>query len=219
MAKRPRRFKTRTKRRDEATPPRLILLVDGECEDRGMPKAIRKAITHLLSEEQADLVEPVVLRRTSRLPNGVYVEPVTIRKKINALAAFHLDEADPDAEYVLAVSDHEARTISWEEYLEQLQIDDPRIGVAVASRDAEAWMLADVEACEGVQRARRKPRQRRHVESVPAPCYKEVKKYWPGYSKTTQGPRFLAALRPHEARTASRSYDAMLGALSKLLAE
>jgi len=193
-------FKAKKKGAENLVTPRLLLITEGDMEDKGLPDFIRKLVAQ-------DELKFQVLNKTKRIHNSDTVPATKIVKDLNKICDVTIGR---DAEYIACVIDLEGRNCSSQQFVNDIKpnISNNKTVVGIACRSMENWILGDITNMERTIRPCNNPNHNHFntPDNIPHPAERTVKKHWSKYKKTDDGVKFLKNVCPSNIRQKSGSF-------------
>lgn len=189
---------------------KLACIVEGHGEVGAVPVLVRRILTQrALHEHPLELVRPV-----HRVPRGKLVKREELTRAVTLQAA----KVGPGgAVLVLLDADDDCAATLGPQLQAWARRDDVRVGVVVAVRMFEAWLLASASSLAGVRGLPSPLHAPADAEAVASPKRWLDERVEGKYSETVDQPAFTARLDLVAASTAP-SFRKLLRELSRLLA-
>ena len=129
-------FKAKKKANEDLPSPRLLLVTEGEMEDKGLPNLIRTLVAK-------DKLKFQVLTKTKRIHNGDTVPATKIVKDLNKIC---LATIGKETEYIACIIDLEGRNCNYQQLEHDIKpyISNNQTVIGIACRTMENWLLGDI---------------------------------------------------------------------------
>jgi hypothetical protein len=203
-------FKAKNKEAENLKKPRLLLVIEGDMEEKGLPDFIKKLVIQ-------DELKFQVLKKTKRIHNGDTVPATKIVKDLNKICEVSIGV---EAEYIACVIDLEGRNCDFRQFENDIKpkITNNNTVLGIACRSMENWILGDIANMEKAIKPCKKPNYNHFntPDNLPHPAERLVKRHWSKYKKTDDGVKFLKTVCPGAIRKKSNSFSNFCNSLYAL---